>query len=375
MFTRMTPRLEDSIKISLKEIEDWILDLTSYINRKVRWIYTTFENSKDWIVEKILWKRGALQRPATHLGMIGVVTLAVVATPLFASTYPGMAQEVTIESTPSSTAINVLSADAKHIPITTTESEKPRDRIITYTVQNGDTLSQIAQKYNISTETIKWANDLSDVDSIAPGDKLKILPVSGVAHTVKSGDTVYSVAKKYDTNPQMVVDFPFNNFASEDFSLETGQILIVPEGHPLAKPAPKKAVQYAITPTQGGGAGTGKFLWPAGGTFTQYFSYWHPAVDIANNTSPGIAAADGGTVIVAGYPDRTGYGNRVIIDHGNGYTTLYAHLSQIYVNPGQKVDRGQIVGKMGTTGRSTGIHLHFEIRKNGSALNPFSMLK
>lgn len=368
------------MKISLKEIEDCILDLASYINKKVRWAYTTFENAKDWIVEKILWKRGALQRPATHLGMIGVVTLAVVATPLFASTYPGMAQEVTIESTPSSTAINVLSADAKHIPITTTESEKPRDRIITYTVQNGDTLSQIAQKYNISTETIKWANDLSDVDSITPGDKLKILPVSGVAHTVKSGDTVYSIAKKYDTNPQMVVDFPFNNFASEDFSLETGQILIVPEGHPPAKPAPKRAVQYAITPpsAQGsvsGGTGTGKFLWPTGGTFTQYFSYWHPAVDIANNGAPGIAAADGGTVIVAGWPDRTGYGNRVIIDHGNGYTTLYAHLSQIYVNPGQKVDRGQIIGKMGTTGRSTGIHLHFEIRKNGSALNPFSMLK
>lgn len=370
------------MKISPKEIGDWVFDLSDYTEKKIFWVYTTFETVKDWIVEKILWKRGALQRPATHVGMLSIVAIAIIGSPLFASTYPGFASGPAL-SGPStiSTTINPLTSNTeKTLDISTTVSDKPRDKIITYTVQPGDTLSQIAEKFNISTETIKWANDFDDVDSIAPGDKIKIIPVSGVAHTVKKGDTVYSIAKYYDTNPQMVVDFPFNNFAStEDFSLEIGQVLVVPDGHPPFKPAPKRPVQYAVGPTiytgPVTGGGSGQFLWPAGGIFTQYYSSWHPGVDIANSAAPGIAAADGGTVIVAGWPDTQGYGNRVIIDHGNGYTTLYGHLSQVYVTAGQTVGKGAIIGKMGSTGRSTGIHLHFEVHRNGVALNPFSVLK
>jgi murein DD-endopeptidase MepM/ murein hydrolase activator NlpD len=108
---------------------------------------------------------------------------------------------------------------------------------------------------------------------------------------------------------------------------------------------------------------------------SQGFAWYHPGADIANRAAPPVIAADGGVVTVAGWPDNYGYGNRVMIDHGNGYQTLYAHLSNIYVSTGQRVSKGQAVGKMGSTGRSTGTHLHFEIRFKGIAVNPLAILK
>ncbi|HLD11291.1 MAG TPA: M23 family metallopeptidase [Patescibacteria group bacterium] len=360
------------------EIGEWILDFGSYTQKKLRLAFSHFEEAKDWLVDKLLWKRGALQKSATHIGMIGIVMVGVVGTPLFASTYPGLAQEPTlnIESTPTTVEINVMASPTGEIDVSTQISEKPRDKIITYTVQSGDTLSQIAEKFGISVDTIKWENNLSSVNSITAGDEIRILPVTGVAHTVKKSETVYSIAKKYSMNPQLIVDFPFNSFTSEEFDLQVGQIVIVPDGVPPKAPVtPRSApVQYAVIPSGSVGA-TGQFIWPAGGQLTQYFSSWHPGIDIANRSAPGIAAADSGTVIVAGYPDRSGYGNRVIIDHGNGYTTLYAHLSRVYVTPGQVVQRGQVIGQMGSSGRSTGTHLHIEIRRNGAALNPLSVLR
>ena len=121
--------------------------------------------------------------------------------------------------------------------------------------------------------------------------------------------------------------------------------------------------------------GGAKFVWPTGGGLTQYFAWYHPGIDVANRAAPGIAASDGGKVIVAGWPDGSGYGNRVVLDHGNGYQTLYAHLSNVYVTSGQTVSRGQVIGQMGSTGRSTGTHLHFEIHFKGVPVNPLAILK
>ena len=106
----------------------------------------------------------------------------------------------------------------------------------------------------------------------------------------------------------------------------------------------------------------------------QYFSWYHPALDISNLGGGAIRVSDSGTVVIAGWPDSGGYGNRIQVDHGNGYTTLYAHLSGIYVSPGQKVSKGDVIGAMGSTGRSSGVHLHFEVRRDGTALNPLSIL-
>jgi len=254
-------------------------------------------------------------------------------------------------------------------------SEKPRDKIIEYEVLGGDTVSGIAEKFGISVETVKWANDMSDVDDIRPGDTLKILPVSGVAHTVGSGDTIYSVAKKYQAEAQAILDFPFNE-VGDDFALKVGQILIVPDGAPPQKPKPPPTQYLAkVNIPQGPISAVGQFLWPAFGQLAQYFSWYHPAIDISNTAGGAIRAADSGKVIVAGWPDSSGYGRRIIIDHGNGFTTLYAHLSSTAVSVGQYVSRGQTIGMMGSTGRSTGVHLHLEIRKNGVAQNPLSLLK
>ncbi len=130
-----------------------------------------------------------------------------------------------------------------------------------------------------------------------------------------------------------------------------------------------------ITPNAGTVVASGNFVWPAGGTITQRYVWYHPAIDIANNAAPDILAADAGTVLIAGWPDNVGYGNRVYLDHGNGYRTLYAHLSVVYVVPGQTVKRGDRIGKMGSTGRSTGIHLHFQVTLNGNNLNPLNVLR
>ncbi|OGD63505.1 hypothetical protein A2160_01040 [Candidatus Beckwithbacteria bacterium RBG_13_42_9] len=137
---------------------------------------------------------------------------------------------------------------------------------------------------------------------------------------------------------------------------------------------PTAHIAQRSTPNAGQVSPTGQFIWPAAGILTQYFKWYHPAVDIANSGAPDVLAADAGTVIASSW-DGSGYGNRVIIDHGNGYQTLYGHMQQLYVRPNQTVKRGDPVGKMGSTGRSSGIHLHLEIRLNGIAQDPLRFLQ
>lgn len=258
-------------------------------------------------------------------------------------------------------------------------SEKPRSEIIEYKVQNGDTISAVAGKFGISTDTIRWANDLTG-DQIKPGQILNILPVTGVSHKVSEGDNLESVAKKYTAEQQAIVDFPFND-VPDDFKLKVGQLLIIPDGSPPEIKAPSRLKPQPAYLARGpespafSAPGGASFIWPTAGSITQYFAWYHPGVDIANRNAPGIAASDGGTVIVAGWPDNSGYGNRVVIDHGNGYTSLYAHMSNIYVSVGDTISRGQLIGQMGSTGRSTGTHLHLEIHYKGVALNPLAILK
>ena len=199
--------------------------------------------------------------------------------------------------------------------------------------------------------------------------------MTGVAHKVAKGDTVYSIAKKYDSSSQAIVDFPFNTFSNDEtFELAIGQTVIVPDG---VKPQESVAVSpriRQITPDAGSVVASGSFAWPTSGTITQNFAWYHPGLDIANKAAPNVVAADSGKVVYAGCINW-GYGCHVIIDHGNGYKTLYAHFQKIYVSLGQNVGRGNLIGQMGSTGRSTGTHTHFEISKNGVKLNPLSVLK
>lgn len=260
-------------------------------------------------------------------------------------------------------------------------SDKPRAEITEYTIEAGDTLSTVANKFGVSLDTIIWANPnklKNEKSKIKPGDVLQIPPVTGVVHVVKSGETIYSIAKKYSADAQTIVDYSFNTFTNDEtFALAIGQQLVVPDGvMPDVKPvSPTTPLARVMTPDAGAVSATGSWLWPASGRLTQGYKSWHKAIDIANQGGGPIVAADSGVVIVSGWVDNTGYGNRVVIDHGNGFKTLYAHLSRVAVQTGQRVNRGDKLGDMGSTGRSTGTHLHFEIRTSSGNANPSTYLK
>lgn len=356
-----------------------------YSRKKIRYFATEFEGFKNWVVEALMLKRGALQKHFWHGSMVGLASVGILTSGVFggqsliSSTYPGIGgpdPRFTDAFEPFPNGV-LFDPQSNGIDPHTTISQKPRSEIIDYEVEEGDTLSSIAKKFGISTETIRWANDLKG-DAIKPGDILKILPVSGVSHTVKSGDTLESVAKKYSANEQAIVDFPFND-VPDDFTLKVGELLIIPDGSPPqvkppARPKPQYLAQGPSSPAFSAPGGA-QFIWPVGGSLTQYYAWYHSGIDIANRSAPGIAAADGGTVVMAGWPDGGGFGNRVVLDHGNGYRSLYAHLSNVYVSVGETVSRGQLIGQMGSTGRSTGTHLHLEIHYKGVPLNPLAILK
>jgi murein DD-endopeptidase MepM/ murein hydrolase activator NlpD len=349
-------------------------ELTIFVIKKFHLSFLHFEAGKEFFVTTLYRQRGKYAKRLMHSGMAGLAGLSIVLAPIVAQEFPG--RSIDPWTLPATAA--VLSSSTQNTEISTTiYSDKVRGDIIDYQVQKGDTVSSIAEKFGISVDTIRWQNNLQSQDAIKEGQTLQILPLTGVSHTVKKGDTVYSIAKRYDVDPQVVVDYPFNTFTNDEtFELAIGQIIIVPDG---VKPAevlwsPIARVKQ-ITPNAGTVVASGTFVWPAGGTITQHFVWYHKAIDIANRAAPDILAADSGTVIVAGWPDNSGYGNRVVIDHGNGYRTLYGHLSKIYVVAGQTVARGNAIGKMGTTGHSTGVHLHFEVIKLGTYLNPLGVLQ
>ena len=348
--------------------------LYDYSRNKIVRLSVFFEKNKNIIVKLFMMKRGRYSRPFLHFATIGVLGVGVISAPFLASTYPVFSQNssssANIGSSSTSQSINVGDNVFQ-----TEVSQKPRDKTITYTVQKGDTVSTIAQKFGISADTIRWANDLSD-DTLNVGDTLKILPVTGISYKVQKGDTVYSIAKKFDTEAQKIVDFPFNDFANpETFSLVEGQMLIVPDGiQPQAQPFVKHEVYIAQGPAV---VASGGFTWPVHGIVTQFASWYHMALDIAAPVGTPIVAARSGRVVEVNTGSWDyGYGNDVIIDHGDGTRSLYAHMQSVNVNVGQVVSGGSTtIGWIGLTGRTTGPHVHFEIRKNGANVNPLPYLQ
>lgn len=333
--------------------------------------FAHFEGVKKAIATVLYRQRGRFARPFVHTAMGGLVAMAVTLAPVLANSFPGITDEAVAEELPEIAVMEAVEGGT-----VTVESDRVRDKVLEYQVQSGDTISAIAQKFGVSVETIMWENNLASQNSIKPGQNLKILPVTGIKHKVARGETIYTIAKKYEANAQAIVDFPFNVFADdENFSLAVGQELIVPDGKkPASVPSATRYVAQR-TPDAGVVSATGQFVWPIGGVITQRFSWYHRAIDVATKIGTPIVAADSGRVIVAGWPDNSGYGNRVMIDHNNGFITLYAHLSRVDVVVGQNVNRGDRIGLEGSTGRSTGPHLHFEIRKGSIFLNPLQYLK
>lgn len=355
-----------------REFKEFNRQLLGYITKHAYRAFFRFEAGKDIVAGALYHKRGKYARPFLHSAMMAIIFFVITLGPKFVqASFSGEA--VRDDAVVTTDAIG-MSLDSTGI--VTLESSKTWNQVTDYTVKEGDTLSSIAVKFDVSIDSIKWANPSINWQKVKPGVSVSIPPVTGVVYKVKPGDTVYSIAKKLQTDPQGIVDFPLNTFSDDEtFALVAGQTLIVPDGV-LSDEAVPSAPTLAskLTPDAGSVSATGKFVWPGFGRITQPFRSYHPGLDIANHDGGAILAADSGTVVVSGWTN-SGYGNHVIIDHGNGYQTLYGHLSVISVVSGQRVSRGSTIGQMGSTGRSTGTHLHFEIRTARGNVDPIGYLK
>ena len=329
-----------------------------------------------------------LHRYALHLVVVllalGVVAIGQVTFPeidlLLPTPTPGpdLVGVTTVDTEQSNRSANrFVSNDTGLFPAPvphTIIAERDRMEVITYTVQPNDNLWVIANGFGVQVETIMWANPEVEKapDLLAVGETLVILPIDGLYHTIRPGDTVEKLAKEYKTTAEGIVGFEANELV-EPYALTPGQSLVIPGGRKKIVALNIYPMTWVGSPPKGAAKGSGRFAWPARGTLTQSFWSAHLAIDIGNRTGTPIYAADAGYVRLAGQ-DTWGYGNQIVIDHGNGFLTRYAHLHKISVQAGQSVEKNQQIGTMGSTGRSTGPHLHFEVIQGNVKRNPLGFL-
>lgn len=274
---------------------------------------------------------------------------------------------------------------------------RPRTEITKYTVVEGDTLFGIAERFGLKPQTILWGNYSILQDNphaLRPGQELVILPSNGVYWEWSQGNTLTGFANYFGASPEDIVNAPVNNLdPAIDFAnpnIPDGTWLFVPNGKreftswaaPLGvtreNPASARVLgPGACDPISGGAIGYGAFVWPAAKHYLSGFDYSpsanHWGIDLAGNNGEAVFATDAGVVVYAGW-NNYGYGNMIMVDHGNNFQSLYAHLSGINVGCGQSVGQGELIGAIGNTGRSTGAHLHFEIRAISSFVNPWDVL-
>ena len=251
--------------------------------------------------------------------------------------------------------------------------DKPSNsQISVYTVHKGDTLSEIADMFDVSVNTIVWANDIGK-GGVHEGQVLVILPITGVRYTVKKGDTVQSIAKKFSADADEIRNY---NGILEGEKLTADEVIIIPDGEVarvVVTPAKKKTTKATAKNPYRGGSGANLntfFIWPVDGGVVTQGIHGYNGIDIgASRGTPIYAAAPGVVIIARGTGWNGGYGSYVVIAHDNGTQTLYGHMSKVTAQVGERVTQGEVIGNVGNTGKSTGMHLHFEVR---GAKNPFS---
>jgi len=363
------------------DLLNFLLALVSYIFLRLKllvvyswaffiWLTLELDNLKDSLVKRMFWGRSSFYR-STFQFSVGLTTLALGVSGLAGRLNLFLPEDNGVLAYPSESLgdADYLDEEASIQAIVAGNTLVRGFDVQKYVVQKGDNLSSIAEKFGVSADTIRWANGITG-DYIKVGQELEILPINGVIHPVKSGDTIDAIAEKYQASVQDIYDINW----LDSRILKVGQELLVPNGRmPQPKPVAQPPV-VATAPTYtytGGGGGTGSFIRPCGcGRITNWFSAWHGGVDIAQNGGCTIVAADGGVVVLARWYGAGGL--QIVINHGNGFETLYAHNSSIYVKEGQSVTRGQPIGYMGATGRATGTHLHFGVKKSGIWVNPLA---
>ncbi len=281
------------------------------------------------------------------------------------------------------------------ISLNTIIPTRPRSNVITYTVHTGDNLFGIAETYGLKPETLLWGNYDTLKDNphlLSPGQILNILPVDGAYYQWKEGDTINGVADYYNVDPEDIISYPGNDFdltQAKDGNpgVEPGAWLIIPGGTrpikdwgppAISRSNPAVAKYYgpgSCGAVYEGAFGTGTFIWPTTEHFISgyHYSAIHRAIDIGGALGNPVVASDSGVVVYAGW-SNFGYGNLIVIDHGGGWQTAYAHLNSIAVRCGQSVYQGGYIGALGTTGNSTGPHLHFEMVYQGTKPNPLDYL-
>ncbi len=275
----------------------------------------------------------------------------------------------------------------------TTRAGRER-KLLTHIVQPGDTVFGIALQYGLLPETVLWSNYLTlkdNPDLLSLGQELKIPPDDGLVYTVESGDTVEAIARRFQVEPEAIFADPINALTPGAQPLEPGRLIFVPGGErevvvwQLPKPVEVRRTTRGIPVYRVGvcgeievpNLGSGRFAFPTNRRYLSGYTFGpsHGGWDLAGRLGEPIYASDGGTVVYAGYSLDSrgrprGYGQYVVLDHGNGYRTLYAHASQLYVQCGQQVARGAVIAAVGSVGKSTGPHLHFEIRYGSNYVNP-----
>jgi len=273
----------------------------------------------------------------------------------------------------------------------TTIPTRPRTETIIHTVDFGDAIFSIAEAYNITPETLLWANyDLlnDNPDFLEVGMELNVPPLNGVYYQWEEGDTLESVAAEFEAEVASILDFTGNDLDLANPVIEPGQFVMIPEGHrefkqwliPVFDRGNAGVMGVALgagscSGTYTGSFGSGAFIWPSANHVLSGNDFWagHLGLDIAAGLGDPVWASDAGVVVFSGWANG-GYGNTIIIDHGNGYQTLYAHMSGVSRPCGSSVSAGTTVGSAGSTGNSTGTHLHFEVRLNGGFINPWYVL-
>ncbi|PJA40673.1 hypothetical protein CO178_01755 [candidate division WWE3 bacterium CG_4_9_14_3_um_filter_34_6] len=358
------------------------LSLTEYSSHKIDQIISLihiatvknielFVNVKFQTAARFIWGGGRLEKKLRYFVIVALAWVVFLGGGIFQSSLVKEDEKSDSLFLTSSGSILLGEVTAATYSGENSLSDEP----IEHVVASGETLTSIGKYYGISMESVKYANNLA-TNVLKEGTVLIIPPVEGTLHTVKKGDTIASLAKKYNVPSQSIVDF---NYLDAPYELLAGQIITIPKAQIpstqkfYASSNSYEVGAYGVIPyAQNAVKGTGNFQWPLSGIISQGFHAYHPALDIAAN-SGNIVAADEGTVIRAGWW-QGGYGNAVQLDHGNGFVTTYAHMSVISVSAGQSVSKGEKLGVVGSTGRSTGPHVHFTIQFNGKYLNPLSQL-
>ncbi len=353
----------------------------------------------------------SLLRVGTNLfSIVSIVVVIVLAQAYYRQTPRSFSENSTQASEPIPTAmVDINTIPALDSPVIvgisraaqlhTNVPSRPRQEISTYTVQDGDTVFGIAEKFGLQPQTVLWGNYntlLDDPHSLKPGQVLTILPIDGVYWEWLGGIPFGDWAEFYGTTASEIIEFPGNHIDPNtvgdynNANIKTGTWLIIPGGSrefvnwsaPLGvtreNPASARVLgQGACEAVSGGAVGYGTYVYPTNKHFLSGFDYSektnHRGIDLAGSEGEGVYATDAGVVVYSGWNDY-GYGNMVMIDHGNGFQSLYAHLSAIYRGCGQSVGQGEGIGAVGTTGRSSGPHLHFELMTATWKVNPWDYL-